>query len=271
MSWSFNVLLTGETPHLNWLLRPMEGGGLPLAGGYRGVLCQARGDWAWYCEIFFFPQWNEAVNMCWMCMASNKIAHLTYTDCTEGANWRHTYFAHESFMQRLRALGYAIPILFLCVIGFRFECVVVDVLHTVEQGIGSHIVGNVLWTFGVLRNMFGGNTYAQRVARMDTHMRAWYRANRIPDKLQGPLTVERLRSSKEWPKLKAKAAQTRQLARYALTLVREFGDDSMMDTLALGVCTCLVRFYEVLNEHTMVFPQDIHDEMPILGQKLAYM
>jgi hypothetical protein len=51
-------------------------------------------------------------------------------------------------MDFLRAAGMAIPILFVALIGFRLECIHVDVLHTVEQGFGSHIVGTF---FGILQ------------------------------------------------------------------------------------------------------------------------
>ena len=71
LAWSFNALLSGETPALDWEGRPLAGGGAPLAGGWRAALCQVRGDWAFYCELFKFPQWNSAERMCWMCKASS--------------------------------------------------------------------------------------------------------------------------------------------------------------------------------------------------------
>ena len=40
-----------------------------------------------------------------------------------------------------------IPILLAKVIGFRLECIMVDVLHTVDLGIAAHIIGNA-FVFG---------------------------------------------------------------------------------------------------------------------------
>jgi hypothetical protein len=54
-SWSMNVLLSGQSPHATWQGHPMQGGGVDLApGGYRGALCQVRGDWEFYTQVFLF-------------------------------------------------------------------------------------------------------------------------------------------------------------------------------------------------------------------------
>ena len=60
MAWSFNVLLDGVTPYADDMGRPLLGGGQLLAQGWKGALCQVRGDWSFYCECFYFPQWNSA-------------------------------------------------------------------------------------------------------------------------------------------------------------------------------------------------------------------
>ena len=57
---SFNTLLDGKTPSTNLLNRGFLGGGEWLANGWRGALCQIRGDWAFHCECFYCPQWNSA-------------------------------------------------------------------------------------------------------------------------------------------------------------------------------------------------------------------
>ena len=61
MSWSFNTLLEGKTPATDYMQRELLHGGKWLAGGWKGCLAQVRGDWAFYCECFYFPQWNSAV------------------------------------------------------------------------------------------------------------------------------------------------------------------------------------------------------------------
>ena len=62
LAWSCNVALTGRTPMNSW--GGSKGGDLDLRGGHRRVLCQARSDWQWYCQSFYFPQRNCAERMC---------------------------------------------------------------------------------------------------------------------------------------------------------------------------------------------------------------
>ena len=96
----------------------------------------------------------------------------------------------------------------------------IDTLHTVDQGVASHIIANVMWLFAVVRGVFGGATQDERVKKLMAHMNEWYRSSQPSSRLKGKLTVERVRTSGQWPKLKAKAAATRHLAVYALSLAQ---------------------------------------------------
>jgi hypothetical protein len=82
------------------------------AGGWRATLSQVRGDWAFFCEIFRFPQWNAKDYMCWCCRASSSTAETFWTDVGPNAGWRHTLYTHESYLEHLAAMGLAIPVLF---------------------------------------------------------------------------------------------------------------------------------------------------------------
>ena len=84
-AWCTNNMLTGMMPTHNWDHIPVPGGGQEMAGGWRACLTHCRGDWQWYAEIFDFPQWNECVRMCWMCMASSVVLGLLFTDCSRNA------------------------------------------------------------------------------------------------------------------------------------------------------------------------------------------
>ena len=108
----------------------------------------------------------------------------------------------------------------------RLENICIDVLHTVDLGINPHIIANIIWVFAVLRCCFGGSTYAERVEKVNKELTSWYKSTKCKSRIQGPLTLERLRTTKLWPKLKAKGAQARHLARFALSLVVEFADVS---------------------------------------------
>ena len=122
-----------------------------LAGGWRGTLCQRRGDWEFYTQIFKFPAWSGAERMCWKCEASNTLRHSGWTNAGPRAGWRRTRLTHHSDIADLIAAGLAVPALLTAVIGFRHQCVQIDVLHTVDQGVASHIIGNVMWYVACVR------------------------------------------------------------------------------------------------------------------------
>ena len=269
MSWSFNALLAGESPSSDWENKPLAGGGAQLADGWRGALCQLRGDWAFYKELFHFPQWNSAERMCFMCRASSRDGPLAWVRFGPGAGWRKTKWTHEAYLRFLRGAGLAIPALLVLCVGFRLDCVMVDVLHTVDQGVASHIVANVLWTFAVCRKVFGGKTQQEQVANLFAHMNAWYKKVKEKTKLKGKLTVERLRTKGDWPKLKAKAAATRHLARYALQLCFEFASTAAEDRQMVAVCQLLVRFYEIMESESQFLGAAAKRELPTLGSQLV--
>ena len=144
---------------MDYRRREMEGGGAKLAGGYRGCLAQVRGDWQFYCQAFGFPQWNEAIRMCPWCQASAVDPDRIWSDFRLTANWRRTLWTHDEYVAHMRRRGLALPMFFKTmggVLGLRVQNVMVDVLHCVDMGLNSHIVGNVIWWFVVVCSCFGG-------------------------------------------------------------------------------------------------------------------
>ena len=269
LSWSFNTMLSGSTPALGWEGQDMEGSGQSLAGGWRGALCQVRGDWAWYCELFSFPQWNGAERMCWMCKASSTNPLLAWTKFGPDAKWRDTRWTHEKYLEFLRAAGIAIPALLILALGFRLECVMIDVLHTVDQGTASHMIANVFWHFAVRRKAFGAGTQEACINKLFKHMQDWYATSKPSSKLKGALTVDRVRTRGGWPKLKAKAAATRHLAAYALRLCIQFGTAVKEDRQILSLCQLLLRFYEILESESQFLSVMARTELPDIGLKFV--
>ena len=143
-------LLSGMTPSINWLDQPIDSTPYAFAKGWRGCLCQARGDWQWYCEAFRFPQWNSAARMCFVCRASSTIPGVEWHDFSDHPGWEGTEWSHEDYCTYLRLAGYAIPVLFALCIGFRLECICIDHLHCVDLGVSSIFSGNILWYYSTL-------------------------------------------------------------------------------------------------------------------------
>ena len=269
LSWSFNTLLSGQTPSLGLLGEALDGGGLPLAGGWRGALCQVRGDWQFYCELFSFPQWNSADRMCWLCRASSTNEALAWVHFGPEAGWRRTRWTHAGYLRWLRRMGLAIPALLLLVIGFRLECIMIDILHTVDQGVASHIIANVMWTFAVRRKVFGASNQEVAVASLYSNMQRWFKETKERSKLKGKLTVERLRTKGQWPKLKAKAAATRHLARYALYLCETYGGADVEDRQMRALCQLLCEFYDIVQHESQFVSDSAKEALPKLGQRLV--
>ena len=211
-------MLSGNAPTSDWAGRRIAGGE-PLADGWRGALCQVRGDWEFYTQLFRFRTCTTNERMCWLCRASNVDPMRAWSDFSLGAGWRATRWTHESYLAFLRGAGLAIPPLLLLAIGFRLECVLVDTMHAVDLGICASIIGNILWILAVRRRVFGGRTMKAAVQRLHDDLQAWYKREKVSSRLKGKLTVARLRGDDGFPKLKAKAAATRHMLPYAIELM----------------------------------------------------
>ena len=164
-----------------------------MAGRCKGVSTQIRGDWEFVCTLFNLPKWSEGRNMCWICRAVAD-GILSFTDCSPTAAWRATRRTHEGFLRELRRAGKALPIMFQKVKGLRLECIMIDVLHTVDQGIASHIFGNVFWLC-VSQRCFGGSNLEKNLEMLNAEIKKFYKTRPNLSKIQGKVTVERLRSS----------------------------------------------------------------------------
>ena len=267
--WSMNILAQGNWPDRDWLGRPMETPReLPLASGYKGVLANVRGDWAFYCELCGFPQWNCNDRMCWLCRASGTPGPLCWNKFADDAEWRDTLFTHGSYLRHLRVEGSSLPVLF-GIIGLRLECFTIDVLHAVDQGVTSHLIANVLWIMVVVRACLGGRNQKERVELLIAHLNAWYKDVHCKSKVQGKLNVDRLRTKGGWPKLKAKAAATRHMTHYALYIMVNFGSAETNDRCMLALCQLMVRFYELISSHSRTFPRAVIDEIKQIGQDFS--
>ena len=104
---------------------------------------------------------------------------------------------------------------------------------------------------------------------MRTDLKAWYKATKCTNQIRGKMTLERLRAGGDFPKLKAKAAATRHLARYAKHLALTYAGPSEEDALMTNVVVLLVRFYELLDEQPRFFSDVALDEVAFVGRRLA--
>eukprot|EP00959_Pyramimonas_sp_CCMP1952_P285274 5964947-Pyramimonas_sp.AAC.1 len=115
-----------------------------------------------------------------------------------------------------------------------------DLMHTLDQGVTSHVVGNVMYE--VMQLGHWGPTQAEQAKGLYNDLRDYYKDVKEEYRIDGKINFSRVRkAATEWPVFLAKAAATRKLANYALVLAEKYNDGSIHDQRRQGVCRCLVR------------------------------
>ena len=261
--WSMNVLLSGILPERDWSGNEVPSGGRHVAEGWRGSLIQIRGDWEFLCSVFRFPYWNAAGNMCWMCSATNAVGPSPLDSC-----WRQGGLAcHQADARSLRVSSLSKASASPVQRGHRFAAVV---RH------GRRVALHEPWDHGARRGQclhamhqeaaWRATTHAENCERLDDEIRAWYRQKGEKSKLQGKLTLARLRSSSGYPKLKEKGAATRHMASFTLELAaRHCAGPS--DRCVLGVVQTLAEIYHILEEEGMFLSDAAKTRLPELARQ----
>ena len=136
----------------------------------------------------------------------------------------------------------------------------IDMLHTCDQGFASHVIGNVMMEC-IDMKVFPPGPLEQNVEQLQIQMLQWYKDHRVTSKIQGKLTKERIRTSGDWPKLKAKAAATRHLAPFALQLAR-----AHLGARQVAICQLLCELYDLLDAQPMFLDDAAIARLPRLGR-----
>ena len=102
-------------------------------------------------------------------------------------------------------------------------------------------------------------------------MKAWFSRTRAKYRLQGELTIVRIKTSNDWPKLKSKATQLRCLSRFALELARKHDSGSQHDRRRSGVAQLLVRFYEIVEQEGLFLSDAAVREIKSIGKDLPML
>ena len=84
--------------------------------------------------------------MCYLCQASIGNLALRYTDASRTAGWRATQKTTASYSDELALQGKTLPVLLSSLVGLDLRMVMIDVLHTVDQGVTSHVAANIFWS-----------------------------------------------------------------------------------------------------------------------------
>ena len=245
LAWSFNAMLAGVYPADDFYGNPHPKAGQPLdLDGWRVCMLHLHGDWEFYQQMLGFPAPNGVPNNCFVCAASPTVEALLYTIARLGAGWRTTVRTHSSYLLDLARKGAHLPSLF-AILSLRFEGIMIDTMHCCDLGVCSHLVANVLVE---LLDQFAGSTVDARVEALEEHLNEWTKATGSDIRLRGRLTIARLRTSGDWPKLAGKAAESRHMVDYALHLSQKFQrPGNTRDARRTAMCQLLQEFYGILS------------------------
>ena len=110
-----------------------------------------------------------------------------------------------------------------------------------------------------------GPTNEIAIKGLQAEFKDFYSANPTLHKIQGALTLARIRTSADWPKLKAKAAACRHIVQFAKKLAEDNNSGTIHDKRRLACCQLVCRFYEILDESDRYLSDDQKRELYGLG------
>jgi hypothetical protein len=233
-AWSMRHLMLGLWPRIRedrmgWRKNEdfrarMSGQGL----GFHAAVLQVRGDWAFYKETFAFPHW-QAKQCCWKCFARNSPGEVgDFRDATSNAAWRNRRISGHEFVALQIAEGITPSCLFECP-GVSVDMVMVDWLHTMDQGVLADVIGNVFWD---ALPKIHQPPRKEQVKVLWQMIQLYYKDARVPDRLDS-LTEEMIKDKKKAPKQRGRAAQVRYLLPFAAKLAESFaGEDEHWRTVS---------------------------------------
>ena len=262
-AWCLNVLSEGVFSEFDWRGRKcVSHGRSTKTNGFKGAAVQLRGDWEFFTQALKFPSVNSTPRMCWICKATNNPDSVL---CWASNGWRGTIVDHVEYLASLDAAGLDTPSLFKIRTLF-LEGIALDVLHVLDQGVASHIMGNVCCE--IMQQHLGPNQ-AEQIAALQNDVDTWYSAHPGLTKIQGKLSWARIKTSADWPKLKVKGAATRHLSGWALSLCQRYSTNSLHDKRRTAICHCLDRFYSIIADQPRAMSNDAKIEVATISKILV--
>jgi hypothetical protein len=240
--YAMNALIVGVLPMIGWEGRPNHDGGRQLAGGWRLAPIFAVTDWDFLSTVCGFPTGQSVPEMCWICGASPS-GRSGFCNVDRGAAWRGTYKTHESYIASCTAKGKP-PCTLMGIKVLRLEGFLPDCMHGMDEGFTAEVAGNVL--FECMESNGYGNNQAERAAKMDLELKAYYKATKEKIKIDGKLTFSRIKESSEYPVLTAKAAATRHIVPFLVCIAERYNTNSIHDQRRLVICKSLDRAYNIM-------------------------
>lgn len=100
-----------------------------------GMVFSITGDLEWFYNEFGFPRPNTQ-NPCPWCKCDK--GEIPWNDFRSSADWRNNLVSPEEMMSAFHHKLFSVP-------GVNPLAISIDCLHTLDLGVSSHIVSNLLW------------------------------------------------------------------------------------------------------------------------------
>ena len=222
ISWSMQCLLRGRSPSSRhdgsaWTREDLEHRMPRDQDIPQAALTQIRGDWEWLESCFRIRSVNAQI-FCWMCDTTTSPGPNCYHDFTPTAAHRATAITHEQYITACAVEGQS-PSTILRSPGARMDYLAVDSMHAADLGCFQDALGSLFYL--EIDNKQWHRNRGLGMVSLNAMLNQFYDANAHHKDFSKvtPLTVQQIITAVPGhPLLKAKAAQTRQLAEFGLVL-----------------------------------------------------
>lgn len=259
--WSFKACIEGKFPASDHLGRPFaedsfraQRAGQPLCtGGWRFFVHGFLGDLDYFSKDLDLPSHNSH-EPCWFCKAN--CTDNPWNDFRTGARWQQGRTIRD--VQRNPRSAHPI----WSIPGLHEMCTMLDVLHVVDLGVATHVVGNVLHTI-IYEQLCAGPPRLRALTPQEALGRLWTDIQQIYQELGTQNRLHNLKLSMftdarapfaAFPCLTSvKAADTRHLVPVVHELCKRYVTGEERTQHRLLCAKRLTHFYEVLHMHEGVF------------------
>ena len=266
--WSLYWLSLGLHPDKDWnnIVWPVGSREASLAGkpltskGYRVFVMGLFGDQEYFSNFLHLPHWQSRV-FCWFCNASKQAPadqpqvpqHLLWNNFTQTARWSKRKLGDDFITAHHHHPYFGLP-------GVNIWFVFLDVLHCLDQGYSSHVVGSALkhmiWVdLSHMEKQAALALVWERIQRLYVQMKS---TTRLTNLLLGMIVGDAKKANARWPTLNAKAAETRHLVPVLAMLASEqpFAGPLPFQQHRAQCLRHLALFYDICDTEPMFMSQE---------------
>lgn len=171
--WSFEALASGIFPAADHTGKPFSKSYEPqrffragkiIAGGFRGIWSEMRGDWKFLKECLHFKYHaGTRPRICHLCDACKTPGDTCYTNFASDAPLRNTITSNSAWMAIYLVAAVVCPLLLIP--GFNIFRVFFDMMHTLDLGVFQFVIPSCLWEFTSKTDIWNESSRPKRFAK----------------------------------------------------------------------------------------------------------